>query len=258
MRVFYGFWYACKRTFQIAGPASAGCSCVHSFFVRRRRVPALRQRPEPEAHPGGRGGAAAAVPVVTAPVEVRTMPVTLNAVGTVEAISTVEVRAQVRVSCARSISRLARMSEKVSCCSRSIPGRLEAAVRQAEAVLARDTAQANDARAQRPRLESLLSRGLIPREQFDTQAASAAALEATMAADQAQVDQARLNLQYARISRADRPAAPARCTRTSATWCAPTTPTRSSRSTSCRRSMSPFRSRPGSSLEIRRYRPRHR
>lgn len=74
-----------------------------------------------------------------------------------------------------------------------------AAVQQAEAVLARDTAQAANAQAQLKRAQDLFNRGLIPRDQFETQNATAGALEATLAADRAAVETARLNLQYAEI-----------------------------------------------------------
>src|SRR3954468_19736619 len=96
----------------------------------------------------GRGGAAAAVPVVTAPVEVRTMPVTLDAVGTVEAITTVEVRAQVAGQLREVHFTPGQEVRKDQLLFTIDPGPFEATVRQAEAVLARDTAQANDARAQ--------------------------------------------------------------------------------------------------------------
>src|SRR4029079_9140782 len=45
----------------------------------------------------------------------------------------------------------------------------------------------------------LFKRGLIPRDQYETQTANTSALEAALAADQAQIHNARLNLQYARI-----------------------------------------------------------
>ena len=48
---------------------------------------------------------------------------------------------------------------------------------QAEAVLARDTAQAKNAQSQRLRYEDLFKRGLIPRDQYETQMATATALE---------------------------------------------------------------------------------
>jgi multidrug efflux system membrane fusion protein len=67
-------------------------------------------------------------------------------------------------------------------------------------VLARDTAQAKNAQSQLKRYEDLFKRGLIPRDQYETQNASAASLDATLAADQAQVESARLNLQYTNIT----------------------------------------------------------
>ena len=75
----------------------------------------------------------------------------------------------------------------------------EAALQQAQAVLARDTAQAKNAQSQRARYEDLFKRGLIARDQYETQIATSNALESTLAADQAQIENARLNLQYAKI-----------------------------------------------------------
>jgi multidrug efflux system membrane fusion protein len=140
-----------------------------------------------------------AVPVVTARAEVMTVPVTIAAVGTVETIATVEIAAQVTGQIREILftpgAEVSRGQPLFALDARPF----QAAVRQAEAVLARDTAQANDARAQRSRLENLFGRGLIPRDQYETQAAAVAALEATLSADRAQLEQARLNLQYARI-----------------------------------------------------------
>ena len=64
------------------------------------------------------------------------------------------------------------------------PRPFQAALQQAEAVLARDTAQAKNAQSQQARYEDLFNRGLIPRDQYETQTANASALEATLAADQ--------------------------------------------------------------------------
>ena len=63
-------------------------------------------------------------------------------------------------------------------------------------MLARDTAQSKNAKSQQARYKELFDKGLIPRDQYQTQDATAAALEATLAADQSQVENARLNLQY--------------------------------------------------------------
>jgi multidrug efflux system membrane fusion protein len=158
--------------------------------------------PQERGHsPAGQGaGQAAGIPVITAVSEVKTMPVTLDAVGTVEAISTVEIRAQITGQLQQILFSPGQTVRKGQPLFVLDPRPLEAAVRQAEAVLAKDTAQANDAALDRQRLQDLFNRGLIPRAQYDTQAATAAALEATLAADRAQVDQAKLNLQYARIA----------------------------------------------------------
>ena len=93
--------------------------------------------------------------------------------------------------------------------SRSIRGPFEAALQQAKAVLARDTRSASNAEAQRSATRICSMRGLIPRDQYETQKASLASLQATLAADQAAIDTATLNLQYSRIRRRS-PGGPAR------------------------------------------------
>ena len=76
---------------------------------------------------------------------------------------------------------------------------LEAALEQAEAALARDTAQADNARASAARYDDLQSRGIAPLEQADQARTSAAALDATVDADRAAVENARVQLRYATI-----------------------------------------------------------
>src|SRR6185503_20070526 len=77
---------------------------------------------------------------------------------------------------------------------------LEAALKQAEANLERDLAQAANAGAQAKRYEDLADRGIATREQVDTSSATAIALQATVGADRAAVDNARVQLQYATIA----------------------------------------------------------
>ena len=67
------------------------------------------------------------------------------------------------------------------------PQPFQVALDQATAALARDTAQADNAQAQLVRLKNLVDRGLIPREQYETQLANAAALKATTDAGRATV-----------------------------------------------------------------------
>jgi membrane fusion protein, multidrug efflux system len=147
---------------------------------------------------GGRGGEGP-IPVVTAAAVKKSVPVTETAVGTVEAISTMQVRSQVA-------GRVAQVhfaeGDEVKAGQPLFtvdPQPFQVALDQAVAALARDTAQADNAQAQLVRLKNLLDRGLIAREQYETQLANAAALKATTDAGRAAVAAAELNLQYTRI-----------------------------------------------------------
>lgn len=148
---------------------------------------------------GGRGRGDA-VPVVTALVEQKSMPVTLPAVGTVEAVSSVEIRAQVTGQLSAIHFSEGQDVRKGQPLFTLDPRPFQAALKQAEAVLARDTATWRNTQAQEARVASLFQRGLIPRDQFESQQAGKAAQEATVAADAAAVENARLNLQYTEIA----------------------------------------------------------
>jgi multidrug efflux system membrane fusion protein len=148
---------------------------------------------------GGRGGDASAIPVVTATAVTKSVPVTETAVGTVEAISTVQVRSQVTGRLAKVHFAEGDEVKGGQLLFTLDPQPFQVALDQATAALARDTAQADNAQAQVTRLKNLLDRGLIPREQYETQVATAAALKATTDADRAAVAAAELNLQYTRI-----------------------------------------------------------
>jgi multidrug efflux system membrane fusion protein len=76
---------------------------------------------------------------------------------------------------------------------------LEAALQQAQAALDRDIAQSANAKAQAERYQDLLKRGIATKEQVDQIVANAAALDATVALDRANIDNAKVQLQYATI-----------------------------------------------------------
>lgn len=154
---------------------------------------------------GGRGGSGGGrgnggpVPVVTTTAIEKSMPVTLQAPGTVEAISTVQVRSQVTGRLAAIHFSEGQEVQAGQPLFTLDPQPFEVALQQAQAVLARDTAQSNNAQSQVERYQNLFQRGLIPRDQYETQQATAAALKATTAADEAAIAAAKLNLQYSKI-----------------------------------------------------------
>jgi multidrug efflux system membrane fusion protein len=128
------------------------------------------------------------------------MAVRVRAVGTVEPSSTVEVRPQVSGELL-TVGFAEGQDVKTGQVLFTIdPRPFEAAVRQAEATLARDTALAKNADAQRVRYADLAQKGLVSRAEYDAVIAASASLQATLASDAAQLETAKLQLQYTKIT----------------------------------------------------------
>ena len=160
-----------------AGAMAAGCD--------RESVGAEAAAP-PERESG--------VAVSTTPVLAREMPVTVRAVGNVEPSSTVEIRPQV-TGTLRTVGFTEGQDVTAGQLLFTIDARpFEAALKQADAVHARDMAQAKNLEAQRARLESLLGRGLVSPADYDAIAAQAAAMQSSIAASAAAAEQAQLQL----------------------------------------------------------------
>ena len=148
---------------------------------------------------GGRGGGDAVVPVTVAPVVQKSVPLTLEAIGAAESSSTVSVRAQITGELT-SVTFKEGDDVKMGQTLFTLDSRpLEAALKQSEANLQRDLAQAANAEAQAKRYQDLADRGIATREQVDTSAANATALQGTLGADRANLENARVQLQYATI-----------------------------------------------------------
>lgn len=149
---------------------------------------------------GGRGGGAPAVPVATAVVEQKSMPLAISVIGTAEAFSNVAVRAQI-TGALTSVNFKEGDDVKEGQALFTLDRRpLEGALQQAQATLERDTAQANQAKSTSARFQDLQARGIATKEQADQSRTSAAALEATLASDRAAVENAKVQLQYATIA----------------------------------------------------------
>jgi len=149
----------------------------------------------------GRGGGpqSAAVPVTTAVAAQKPVPIVINVIGSAEAFQTVSVRSQVTGELRTVTFKEGDDVQKGQVLFELDRRPLEAALQQAEAVLARDLAQSANARAQATRYEDLAGRGIATREQVDQTRTALAALEATIGADRAAVENAKIQLQYATI-----------------------------------------------------------
>lgn len=157
------------------------------------------QQQTPSAGGGRGGGQNAPVPVTVAQVEQKTVPLEIHSIGTVVAATTVQVRSQITGEMT-AVHFKEGDDVKQGQLIVSLDRRpLEAALQQAQAALARDQAQANNAQAQAVRYRDLQQRGIATKEQVDQITTQAAALDATVNADRAAVESAKVQLDYASI-----------------------------------------------------------
>ena len=140
-----------------------------------------------------------AIPVKVDQATTRTIPMQIKAVGTVEARSTVELRARVGGQLTGIHFREGDDVRKGAPLFTIDPEPYRIALRQAEARLARDLALAQTAREKERRYQVLAGEGLISRQDYDLIRSEAEALEASVAADRAAVEEARLQLAWSRI-----------------------------------------------------------
>jgi membrane fusion protein, multidrug efflux system len=154
---------------------------------------------DPKGGKGAKGGRGGALVVKATTAVIKPMPVLIEAVGTVEPEHSVQVRAQVS-GVLQSV--LFKEGDKVKAGQLLFeidPRTFQASFNQAQAQLARDQAQLENARVQRDRLEPLLKREFITQQEFDVAVTSTKSLEATVAADRAQLEQARIQVEFSRI-----------------------------------------------------------
>ena len=141
----------------------------------------------------------APVPVTAGVAERRDVPYELAATGTVEPIQTVAVQPQVSGPIVRVAFREGQDVEKGQVLFQLDPRPFQAALQRAEAILERDKAQEANARQEAARYSELAGQEYVTAQQYDQSRTAAAAAAATLAASQAELAEARLNLQYATI-----------------------------------------------------------
>jgi multidrug efflux system membrane fusion protein len=139
------------------------------------------------------------VPVAAATVEQKNVPLQVRAIGAVEAYSNVSVRTQVTGELTAIYFKEGDDVKKGQLLFTLDKRPFEATLNQAEANLARDQAQAANARSQARRYESLFKAGVVSKEEFDQVESNAAALDAAVEADKANAQNARVQLQYCSI-----------------------------------------------------------
>lgn len=152
--------------------------------------------------PHAGGGAQAAqmqmppVPVTVGKASRRTIPVRITVIGNGEAYTTVNVKAQVDGLLQRVDFREGQDVQQGQELFAIDSAPFEAALHQSEANLARDQAQLKNAQDQFERNSALFQQGIISKDQEETFHTNVAALEATVKADQANIENAKIQLGY--------------------------------------------------------------
>jgi multidrug efflux system membrane fusion protein len=170
----------------VAGLATGG------YFLTLH--PAKATRVAEAGRPAGRPA-----PVVVAEVTTRSVPITLGVIGNVEAYSTVSIKSRIDGQLVSAAFQEGQLVHKGDLLFSIDPRGFQAQVEQAEATLARDQASLEGAKADLARYTRLSKSGYSSEQQFEQQRAATKALEATIRADQAALDMAKLLLEYTEI-----------------------------------------------------------
>ena len=139
------------------------------------------------------------VPVTVAQVQKKTVPQQVTAIGTVEPMQTVQVKTMVAGTLTGVHFREGQEVKRGDLLFTIDPRPYQAALAQAQSAVARDRAKLADAESNAARLTELAKKEYVAERQAESARADALSLKATVAADEAAVEQARLNLDYCTI-----------------------------------------------------------
>lgn len=144
-------------------------------------------------------GPARTVPVTVAVAVQKDVPVQLSAIGNVEAYNTVSIRARIGGELQKVFFKEGDEIQEGANLILLDPRPYAAALKQAEANLARDLVQAQNAEREAKRYGGLIGQGVVSKEQYDRMRTEADAASAAVKADRAAVENAKLQLEYCTI-----------------------------------------------------------
>ena len=139
------------------------------------------------------------VPVKTATASQKAVPVQLQAVGTVEAYATVSIKSRVDGQLMGIHFREGQDVRKGELLFTIDPRPSEVALKEAQARLERDMALADKADMDARRYAELVAKNFVSSDKYEQFRANSEALRASVAADRAVVDRAKLQLEYCYI-----------------------------------------------------------
>jgi multidrug efflux system membrane fusion protein len=141
-----------------------------------------------------------ATPVMTVPVQQKTMPIYLTALGTVTPYNSVTVKSRVDGQLMSVDVREGQSVHKGQQLAQIDPRPYEATVAQAEGQLTKDQASAKNADAEAQRYTALYQAGVVSKESQQAQLSTAGQATGTISADEAAIQAAKVNVNYTKIT----------------------------------------------------------
>ncbi len=180
-----------------------GGGAVYYFYYYNAAATGDVARP-PEGAGRGFGkkgdGSGRVTPVVAQPAKKIDVKVYLTSLGTVTPVRTVTVRSRVDGQIMRVLFREGQLVRQGDVLVEIDPRPFQAQLTQVEGQMARDNALLANARIDLERYRTLLVQDSIAKQQLDTQEALVRQYEGTVKVDQGQLDNARLQLTYSRVT----------------------------------------------------------
>jgi multidrug efflux system membrane fusion protein len=183
-----------KRNRNIAIVVVVAVIVLLIFFLRSRAANNAKAAQSAAASSRNR-----AVPVSVTPAVAKDVPVFLDGLGNVNALNTVTVKTRIDGQLLRfnfQEGQVVHAGEEIALID---PAPSEAVLAQAEANRFKDEATLQNAQHDLQRYNDLYKAGVIPQQQYNTQQSAVRVSEGTVKADDAQIQQAKLNVAYCHI-----------------------------------------------------------